>query len=97
MTRPELNMQDGTKHGRYEQYRPARLKFQFKNGTLRDRIKYFATRGVIIYLPYNYTSYDVQCAVQVILTLTVRWAMRYDSFMENKKICASHPQVDPAC
>lgn len=97
MTRPEPNMRDRTKHGRYEQYTTPRLKFQLKNGTLRDRKKCFSIRGAIIYLPYNDTTYGVQCAVQVILTLTIRWAMRCDSFMENKNICASHPQVDPAC
>ena len=93
MTRPELNTQDRTKHGRYEQYTPLRLKFQFQNGTLRDRIKYFSIRGATIYLPYNYTKYHVQSAVQVILTLIIRWVMRQDSYMENKNICASHPQV----
>ena len=36
-------------------------------------------------------------AVQVILTLTIRWAMRYDSIMENKNMYALHPQVYPAC
>ena len=74
-----------------------RLKFHFKNGTLCDRIKYFSIREAIIYLPYKYTGYDDQCTVQVILTMTIRLGMRYDSFMGNKNNCASHPQVYPAC
>jgi hypothetical protein len=61
------------------------------------RVKYFSIRGAIIYLPYNCTSYDVQCAVQVILTLTIGWVMWYDSIVENKNMCASHWQVYPAC
>jgi hypothetical protein len=64
-------------------------KFQLKIGTLPNWIKYVSIRGTVINLPYSYICYEVQRAVQVILTINIWLTMRYNSFMEKKNICVS--------